>query len=227
MAKGIIYVMTTVVPGLIKIGKTGTENFESRMYYLERNGYRNITGLKRKFAIEVDDYHDKEKLLDTIFSKSNVPNTELFALDVGEVIRLLSSFEGREVYPKDKTKKEVFEESVKEQEVNLDKGLVPDGTYSLVRNVRGFGNTRGTAIVKDGIFKVLKGSICGPIKGSRIPEERKNALIENNILQEDIICRSPSTAGFVVIGASNNGWVEWKNKDGQPIDFFRSSEIED
>lgn len=37
MAKGIIYVMTTVVPGLIKIGKTGTSNFESRMYQLEHN----------------------------------------------------------------------------------------------------------------------------------------------------------------------------------------------
>ena len=32
MAIGIIYVMSTVVPGLIKIGKTGSDNFESRMY---------------------------------------------------------------------------------------------------------------------------------------------------------------------------------------------------
>ena len=48
MAKGIIYVMTTVVPGLIKIGKTGTDNFENRMYQLERNGYFNVVGLKRE-----------------------------------------------------------------------------------------------------------------------------------------------------------------------------------
>ena len=72
MAKGIIYVMTTVVPGLIKIGKTGTDNYESRMYQLERNGYFNVVGLKRKFAIEVEDYDEKEKLLDEIFGKSNV-----------------------------------------------------------------------------------------------------------------------------------------------------------
>ena len=44
MAKGIIYCMTTIVPGLVKIGKTGTENFEQRMYNLERNGYSNVTG---------------------------------------------------------------------------------------------------------------------------------------------------------------------------------------
>ena len=58
MAKGIIYVMTTVVPGLIKLGKTGSDNFESRMYNLERNGYSNVAGLQRKFAIEVDDYDE-------------------------------------------------------------------------------------------------------------------------------------------------------------------------
>ena len=60
MSKGIIYVMTTIVPGLIKIGKTGTQNFESRMYNLEHDGYRNVTGLKRCFAIEVEDYDEKE-----------------------------------------------------------------------------------------------------------------------------------------------------------------------
>lgn len=38
MARGIIYVMATVVPGLIKIGKTGLDNFDKRMYSLERNG---------------------------------------------------------------------------------------------------------------------------------------------------------------------------------------------
>ncbi len=90
MAKGIIYVMTTVVPGLIKIGKSGTENFESRMYQLERNGYFNVVGLQRKFAIEVEDYNEKEQLLDEIFDKSRVPNSELFALDADMVVQLLS-----------------------------------------------------------------------------------------------------------------------------------------
>lgn len=100
MAKGIIYCMTTIVPGLIKIGKTGVDNFEQRMYNLENNGYRNIVGLKRRFAIEVEDYHEKEALLQDIFSKSNVPNTELFALDIDLVVQLLSSLEGKQVYPR-------------------------------------------------------------------------------------------------------------------------------
>ena len=46
MTKGIIYVMTTIVPGLIKIGKTGLDYFESRMNELESNGYRNVVGLQ-------------------------------------------------------------------------------------------------------------------------------------------------------------------------------------
>lgn len=32
--KGVIYIMTTIVPGIIKIGKTKTDNYEKRMYYL-------------------------------------------------------------------------------------------------------------------------------------------------------------------------------------------------
>ncbi len=36
MAKGIIYLMSTVVPGLIKIGKIRIDQFENRMSFLEK-----------------------------------------------------------------------------------------------------------------------------------------------------------------------------------------------
>ena len=111
MARGILYVMTTIVNGLVKIGKTGTNNFESRMYTLEHNGYANVTGLKRRFAIEVEDYDEKENLLDTIFNKSNVVGTELFAVDVNIVVQLLSSFEGKVVYPKSEDKEKIFDDA--------------------------------------------------------------------------------------------------------------------
>lgn len=221
MAKGIIYVMTTVVPGLVKLGKTGTSNFESRMYTLERNGYSNVAGLKRKFAIEVEDYDEKEMILDEIFSKSRVPDTELFALDVDLVIQLLSSLDGRQIYPQEKTKEEVFDEAVKEREIKADTGSIPDGEYFLKRKVKGFGETEGKAIVKDGVFTVLKGSLCAPTLTGFVPEIRKSAKIENNILMEDINCSSPSSAGWIVIGRSNNGWTEWKDKYGQVIDVYR------
>ena len=108
MARGIIYCMTTIVPGLVKIGKTRTDQFEQRMYQLENNGYRNIGGLKRRFAIEVADYDEKEVLLHDIFSKSNVPNTELFALEADLVVQLLASLDGKQIYPQTITKEEAL-----------------------------------------------------------------------------------------------------------------------
>lgn len=221
MAKGIIYLMTTVVSGLIKIGKTGNEQFENRMRFLESNGYANITGLKREFAIEVDEYDDKEKLIHDIFSKSRISNTELFALDIETAKSLLASLDGKQIYPKDKTKKEVFEESTEEIKLKTDAGFIPDGEYFLNRNIKGFGKVNGKAIVKDGVFTLLKGSICGDTGNGYIPSIRKNAKIYNNILQEDMICSNPSSAGWVVIGKSNNGWVEWKDIKGNSIEIYR------
>jgi len=222
MSRGIIYVMTTAVHGLIKIGKTGLDSYENRMYFLERNGYYNVTALKRRFAIEVEDYDDKEKLLDEIFSKSKVYNSELYALDVDLVIQLLSSFEGIQIYPKEKSKETIFDEATKEREINADKGVLPDGEYFYSRQVKPFGKTNGKARVEDGVFTVLKGSICAPTLPGFVPEIRKSAPIVDNILQADVICSSPSAAGWIVAGRSSNGWMEWKDKDGRSIDVYRN-----
>lgn len=223
MSKGIIYVMTTVVPGLIKIGKTGLDNFESRMYSLERNGYSNVVGLRRKFAIEVEDYDEKETLLSDIFSKSRVPNTELFALDNDLVIQLLSSFDGKQIYPETTTKEETFDDATKERRVKLDWGSIPNGEYYLSEYRNNFGKVTATMRVQDGVFTVLKGSTCAPTEEEVwLPESRKIAQIENSILKENVDCNSPSTVGWVPLGKSNNGWLVWKNKEGEPIDIYRS-----
>lgn len=225
MARGIIYVMTTVVPGLIKIGKTGLNNFDSRMSTLERNGYANITGLKRYFAIKVDDYDEKEIMLDEIFSKSRVVNTELFALDVDLVVQLLSSFDGVQVYPETLSKEEMFDEATEKRQVKGDWSKIPDGLYYFQGNRRGFGKIIATMKVENGDFIVLKGSICAPSEDEWQPESGRNAHIENNILQEDVVCHSPSTAAHVVRGKATNGWVAWKNVDGILIDEFRKKKL--
>lgn len=224
MVKGIIYLMTTVVPGLIKIGKTRNEQFENRMRFLENNGYANITGLKREFAIEVDGYDEKEKLIHDIFSKSRIANTELFALDIEIAKSLLASLDGKQIYPKDKSKKEVFKESTEEIKLKMSDGFIPDGEYILNRYIKGFGKVDGKATVKDGVFTLLKGSYCGNECKGYIPSIRRNAKIKNNILQEDIICSNPSSAGWVVIGKSNNGWKEWKDIKGNSIEIYRNTE---
>ncbi len=223
MPKGIIYIMTTVVPGLIKIGRAGSDNFENRMYNLERNGYFNVVGLKRKFAIEVDDSEKKEELLDEIFAKSRVPNSELFALDADLVVQLLSSFEGRQIYPEEISKEEVFETATAEHQVKADWALIPNGKYQLSQLVKGFGQVSATLLVDDGTLTVLKGCTCAPTKDGWVPEVRKNALIENHILQENVVANSPTAAGWVVLGHHNNGWISWKDENGNPIDIYRQT----
>ena len=221
MAKGIIYVMTTVVPGLIKIGKTGTDNFEARMYQLERNGYFNVVGLQRKFAIEVEDYDEKEVLLDEIFEKSQVPNSELFALDADIVVQLLSSFEGKQIYPETVSKEQVFSEATAEHQLKADCKFIPNGEYYLEQKVKSFGTVTARMRVENGVLTVLKGCTCAPTKSDSVPEIRRSAPIVNHILEEDVIANAPSMAGWVVLGHSNNGWTTWKDSKGNPIDIYR------
>ena len=227
MATGIIYVMTTVVPGLIKIGKTATQNFESRMYQLEHNGYSNVVGLKRHFAIRVDDYDEKESLLHTIFSKSQVENTELFALDVNLVVQLLTSFAGDQVYPKTQTKEETFEAATTQREISL----IPEGTYYMERKIKRWNNqtVKAKMEVKSGKFIVKKGSVVCPIRGAGlttmkiVDQMRDSSRMENDVLQEDVTFTSPSVASAFVVFASTNGWTDWKTPNGKVIDIYRKN----
>jgi hypothetical protein len=105
--------MTTAVSGLVKIGQTGSKNFPERMRFLEANGYSNVAGLKKFFAIELEDYEAKEKLLHEIFSKHQVASSELFALDTDLVKQLLLSFDGKVIFPVATNKEKDFEEITK------------------------------------------------------------------------------------------------------------------
>ena len=113
MKKGILYIMTTAVSGLIKIGQTDIKNYKERMRHLESNGYYNVVGLKRAFAVEVNDYIEKEKLLKEIFNKHQVGQSELFALDVDLVKQLLLAFDGKVTYPEKTQKDKEFEKITK------------------------------------------------------------------------------------------------------------------
>ena len=225
MSKGIIYIMTTAVPGLIKIGKTRSANFEQRMYNLEHDGYRNVTALKRSFAIEVDDYDEKEAMLHTIFEKSRVSDTELFALDVNIVTQLLSSFDGIVVFPKTETKSEVFDSAVD----NAKGKLLPNGTYTFQRKKKSDNRVvKATAVIDYGRWTLLKGSVLGVVEDVGVSQKAKTLRMSmqidsNGKLLEDTELGecSPSFAGSIVMNQSNNGWTDWKDKDGNPVDIYR------
>ena len=245
MAKGIIYIMTTIVPGLIKIGKTKSDNFKQRMYNLEHNGYCNVTGLKRAFAIEVEDYDEKESMLHTIFEKSNLVGTELFALDINIAMQLLSSFDGKIIYPENESHEKLFEKATKiiggtgaEQPeppsippVNND-SIIPNGTYFLKRKVKKENKLISAEVkVENGKFTLLRGSILAIIEGIGCPgpviKMRESAKIDSSgkLLEDFVIGKcSPSFAGSFVILKSIDGWTEWKTKDGNCIDIYRKKD---
>ena len=225
MAKGIIYVMSTAVEGLIKIGIT--DNFERRMSQLEGNGYRNVTGLKRQFAIEVDDYDVKEIILDEVFANSRVGKTELFSLDVNRAIQLLSCFEGKIIYPTEEKKKEIFEKAT---EAVQSSGL-PNKTFTYSMKSQLDGNKyHGTLVVIDGKLILKAGSYLAPlqIEGTNAWVVHRKSLGEGPVeLSEDIVCSSVSIAANYVCGHEKNGWKAWKDEEGNFIDVYRKKASQD
>ena len=229
MSKGIIYVMNTCVDGLVKIGKTGIDNYEQRMTQLENNGYRRIAVLTREFAIEVEDYDAKEKLLHELFSKSRVGNSELFSLDINLVKQLMSSFDGKVIYPKDEKKDEIFEQATEAVEVK--KGIIPDGTYTLKIKVKEFNQYAEAKLsVEEGVLFIESGAKLAPLGKISVKgwiEKRISTKVENLITQERIQCDSPSMAAAIVVGHNFNGWRAWKNANGEYIDIYREKLNED
>ena len=224
MSKGIIYVMRTCVDGLVKIGKTGIDNYEQRMSQLENNGYRRIAVLTREFAIEVEDYDAKEKLLHELFSKSRVGNSELFSLDIDLVKQLMSSFEGNVIYPKGEKKDEIFEQATEVVEVK--KGIIPDGIYTLKIKVKEciYQYAEAKLSVEGGVLFIETGAKLAPLGKISVKgwiAKRESTKIEKFITQERIECDSPSMAAAIVVGHNFNGWRAWKNERGEYIDVYR------
>ena len=223
MAKGIIYLMNTCVDGLVKIGRTGVDNFEQRMAILESNGYRRISVLTREFAIEVEDYEEKEKLLHELFSKSRVGNSELFSIDINLVKQLMSSLEGKVIYPKDEKKEEIFVQATEVVEVK--KGIIPEGRYYLKTKVKGLDYLpEAVLVVEEGKFFIEAGAKLAPISNITVKGwilKRNSVKMDGCITEERIECDSPSMAAAIVCGHNKNGWHAWKNSKGEEIDVYR------
>lgn len=224
MAKGVIYLMTTSVVGLVKIGKTNTDQFENRMRFLEGNGYYNVSGLKRKFAIEVEGFDEKEVLLHDIFSKSRVGDSELFAVDPNLAEQLMSSFEGRQVYPKpeEESKAQVFKNATNK----VSNSLVPDGDYHIDFRV---GKEKKTAYIHkekdDWIVKAGSPVLNKPGKVTypHAVKLRSLASTEDGIVKKDFACSTPSMAADLIFGHSANGWETIKDSSGRFISAYRNN----
>ena len=227
MSKGIVYVATSEIDGLIKIGRT--HNLKKRMHELQTDGYK-CQHCQIEFAIEVEEHEDKEELLHSIFRKCQVGDTEFFAEDIELVKQTMLAFEGTKVYPEEETQEEMFKEVT--ETINVKKGVIPVGIYTMNAQIQSTKeHCSGVMEITEDKQLILKaGAILGPLvetKPSKWGKARREAVVDNNKLMEDIICSSPSMAAGIVSGHSKNGWTTWVNTSGEYIDIYRQKALKE
>ena len=107
-------------------------------------------------------------------------------------------------------------------------GIVPDGIYHMARKLKRWNNkiAKGNMQVADGKYILLKGSDVCPNEGKGLQDtlriRRNTANIVDNVLQEDVVFSSPSSAAVFMLGGAVNGWETWKTDEGELIDIFRN-----
>ena len=92
----------------------------------------------------------------------------------------------------------------------------------LKRTKKGVGTVTAEGYQSPEGFVVLKGSHISPEDDDTIfpaiRTRRKEVKVDTDwVLQEDVLCRSPSFAAMLVIGKHANGLTSWKTKDGRTL----------
>lgn len=92
---GIIYILTNEsMPGLIKIGST--KDIKERLKSLDKTGVP--TPFKLYYAIEIENYKQKERQLHQGYAKDRVrPNREFFRIEPENATAMLKALGGREI----------------------------------------------------------------------------------------------------------------------------------
>ena len=78
--------------------------------------------------------------------------------------------------------------------------------------------------LQTGEFVVLKGSrvsdsisTAPTFRGVKAIEKQRSLYVENNIVQENVVFKSSSTAGNFVTGNSTDGPSSWKDETGKKL----------
>lgn len=88
-------------------------------------------------------------------------------------------------------------------------------------------------LTNEGIV-VLSGSVIRkdmvpscPDYAKSVREDNKDYIDENNVLQKDILFKTPSGASAFVLGAPTKGNMEWKTEDSKTLKEVEASEVSD
>lgn len=103
--------------------------------------------------------------------------------------------------------------------------LIPNDVCHLKRTDRKHSLVEADIEVRDGSFIVKAGCRCLPIKDSIwMSEARKNAPIVDGVLTKNYETSAPSTAVWVVLGHSVNGWIIWRDSADKTIDRYKKEQ---
>lgn len=173
--------------------------------YLERLSFQKATEIKRYMINQ------------TVPAASFVPEWRTYdLLDIFETMKILLSTLGFHLF---ETIRKSRENDITNHTNNSiffckGKGLVASGEYT------------------DEGFVIFKGSKMSKSTSVSIHNfliTKREALIKDRIVldngefyifQKDHLFSSPSTAAGVMLGRNANGWREWKNKDGETMDYI-------
>ncbi|MBP3203753.1 MAG: GIY-YIG nuclease family protein [Bacteroidales bacterium] len=116
----------------------------------------------------------------------------------------------------------------------FDEKEAPAKNYSLFyakgrgSNAVGYYDNGGFTVLKDSILAATSvPSFAWPDKRKKLIEEYASPTSDGKfILDTSKTFPSPSTAADFCIGSSNNGWIVWKNKDGQTLDAIVRKQLE-
>lgn len=94
-------------------------------------------------------------------------------------------------------------------------------------NAQGFYNSDGFTVLKGSIIaKTSVPSLAWQEKRAKLLQEYTEVSGDQLILTSNKTFSSPSTAADFCIGSSNNGWLVWKNKDGNTLDEIYRKPLE-
>lgn len=218
MSKGVIYLFSSSVKELCKIGRT--DNLKERKRNIEANGYHNVSGLKLIYAVESEDMVSDENFIKELLKRLRIGDSELYQVNKDSAIMLLSKI-GKVVFPESQI---LADEIKNEAQENVSSEVLPSGVYLC--------NIKVDNKEYNATLEIINGSLIMK-KESNINERfdklndsykrmRELMVVKDGILQDDFEVSSVSAAASLVAGHLKNGWDIWKDHNGYKINKYRN-----
>ena len=94
-------------------------------------------------------------------------------------------------------------------------------------DAKGFYHTNGFTVINSSVLaKAVVPSFKWKEKRQQLLEQYAVNKGDKLVLESDITFASPSTASMFVLGRPSNGWLDWKDKDGQTLDTVYRRQLE-